>query len=56
MDPVLAGVIKLLIATGVAGAMWMLRRYRRVLEASLLLLVAMAGLLAYHGLGLAVAA
>jgi hypothetical protein len=52
IDPVLAGAFKLLVAAGVAGAMWVLRRHRRVLEASLLVLAAMAGLLVYHALGL----
>jgi len=56
VDPVLAASFKLVVAAGVAGAMWTLRRYRRILEASLLVLVAMAGLLVYHGLGLAAAA
>ena len=37
-DPLLASVFKLAIGFGVVGVMWALRRYRRVLEGSLLLL------------------
>jgi hypothetical protein len=55
VDPLLASAFKLLVAVGVASSMWALRRYRKVLELSLLVLLLMAGLTAYHGLGLAVA-
>jgi hypothetical protein len=37
-DPLLASVFKLAVGFGVVAAMWAMRRYRRVLEASLLLL------------------
>ncbi len=37
-DPLLASLFKVTIGLGVVAAMWAMRRYRRVLEASLLLL------------------
>ena len=46
-DPMLASVFKLAIGFGVVGAMWAMRRYRRVLEGSLLLLGGFTLLIAY---------
>ncbi len=37
-DPLLASIFKVTIGVGVVVAMWLMRRYRRVLEASLVLL------------------
>lgn len=46
-DPLLASVFKVAIVLGVAAAMWMMRRYRRVLEASLVLLGGFTVLIGY---------
>ncbi len=47
--PALAVTVKLAVGVLVAGALWVLRRYRRALEASLLLMVILTALAAYHG-------
>ena len=46
-DMLLASVFKVIIGLGVVTAMWALRRYRRVLEASLLLLGGFTVLVVY---------
>ena len=46
-DVLLAAVFKVTIGLGVVAAMWGLRRYRRVLEASLVLLFGFVLLVAY---------
>lgn len=51
-----AAAIKVVIGAGVALVIWLLRRYRRVLELSLLLLVGFAALLGYHFAGVLVLA
>ncbi len=51
IDPVLAGVFKLSTAVLVVSAIWALRRYRRVLEMSLLIAGGLALLLVYHLVG-----
>jgi len=48
-DPLLAALFKTTIVVGVAAAMWATRRYRRVLEASLVLLAAFVVLTTYSG-------
>lgn len=47
-SPVAAGAVKMSIAVVVAATMWAGRRYRRILELSLLAVGVMAALLAYH--------
>lgn len=47
-SPVAAAVFKLAVAVLVAGGIWALRRYRRSLELSLVLLAVMTALLGYH--------
>jgi hypothetical protein len=47
-DPVVAAVFKLTLVGAVAMGLWTLRRYRRVLEASLLLLGGFLVLTGYH--------
>ena len=49
--PLWAGVFKLSIAAAVAAGIWMLRRYRRILELSLALAAGMLLLTAYHVFG-----
>ena len=51
-DPVVAGFFKLVLVTAVAAGLWVWREYRRVLEASLLLLAGFTLLSAYHTVGL----
>ena len=46
-DPALAAVFKVTIGFGVVAAMWAMRSYRRVLEASLVLLGGFTVLVAY---------
>ena len=53
VSPVLAGAFKLAVSLAVLLAIWVLRRYRRVLEASLFLAGGLTLLLAYHLLGTA---
>lgn len=47
-DPVLAAVVKLAIGGGVALALLALGRFKRVLEASLAILVSFTALMGYH--------
>jgi len=47
-SPALAGSFKLLIGLGVVLVMWQLRRYRRILEVSLVALVGFSAILAYQ--------
>jgi hypothetical protein len=47
-SPAAAGIFKVVVTLVVAGGIWRLRRYRRVLEASLFLLVGLSALAAYH--------
>ena len=54
--PMAAGLIKMGITMAVAGGIWLTRRYRRALEASLLLLAGFVVLTAYHLVGLALTA
>jgi hypothetical protein len=51
IDPVLAGVFKLATAFLVVSAIWILRRYRRVLEVSVVIAGGLALLLVYHVIG-----
>ena len=51
-DPVMAAAFKLSTATAVAAAMWALRRYRRVLQASLAVLGLFTVVLTYSAAGL----
>jgi hypothetical protein len=48
IDPLVAAGFKLAVTVAVTGGIWALRRYRRVLEASLVVLGTMAGLMLYH--------
>ncbi|MDH3259579.1 MAG: DUF5658 family protein [Acidimicrobiia bacterium] len=49
VDPVMAAVFKLVVGSGVALAVWLARRYRRMLETSLALVAVMTIVLAVHG-------
>ncbi len=49
LSPVAATIFKLAIGLLIAGILWRMRRYRRVLEASLLLVAVMTVVLLYHG-------
>ncbi len=51
-DPALAAAIKIAMGAGAALVMWLLRRYRRVLELTLLLLAGFTALLVYQFVGL----
>jgi hypothetical protein len=46
--PALAGAIKLLLAVAVAAVIWRMRRYRRILEVSLVAMAAFTLLIAYQ--------
>ncbi len=48
MDPAAATVFKLAVGVGVALVVWSLRRYRLMLETSLLLVAGFAVLMLYH--------
>lgn len=54
--PMTAGLIKMGITLAVAGGIWLTRRYRRALEASLVLLAGFVVLTIYHLVGLAAVA
>ncbi len=56
VDPLLAALFKATIVIGVVAIMWAMRRYRQVLEASLLLLGGFASLVLYSLGGLVLAA
>jgi hypothetical protein len=49
--PVTAAVFKLAVGVGVAAVLWRLRRYRRILEVSLVLLAGFLMLTGYHLVG-----
>ena len=49
IDPAMAAVFKLAVGVGIALAIWSARRYRRMLEASLMLVAVMTLVLVYHG-------
>ena len=48
MSPALAGVVKLTLVLGVVTVIWHMRRYRRMLEVSLLALTGFTLVLAYQ--------
>ncbi|MBU1225787.1 MAG: hypothetical protein KJ698_01065 [Actinobacteria bacterium] len=50
-----AATLKAPITVAVAGGIWLMRRYRRVLEFSLMALALLAGLVAYQVVGLVAA-
>ena len=54
VGPLQAAVFKLTMATGVVAAIWVLRRYRRILEFSLALLIGMGLLVVYQAAGLTI--
>lgn len=49
LDPTVAALFKLVIGMCIALAVWAARRYRKILETSLLLVVVMTVVLMYHG-------
>ncbi len=49
VDPILAAMFKLVVGFGIALAVWATRRYRRMLEMSLVLVAVMTAVLIYHG-------
>ncbi len=49
VDPVLAAVFKVVVGAGIAIAVWSARRYRRILETSLMMVAVMTAVLLYHG-------
>ena len=49
IDPTMAAAFKVVVGIGIALAVWSARRYRRMLEASLVLVAVMTLVLAYHG-------
>ncbi|HKZ28053.1 MAG TPA: DUF5658 family protein, partial [Acidimicrobiia bacterium] len=49
IDPAMAAMFKLVVGAGIALAIWSARRYRRMLEASLMLVAVMTLVLVYHG-------
>jgi hypothetical protein len=49
LDPTLAALFKLSVGMAIALSVWAARRYRRILEASLLLVTVMTVVLLYHG-------
>ena len=48
IDPFLAGALKIGVGLVVVGLLWALRRYRRALEFSIIALVGMGLVFAYH--------
>lgn len=48
VDPAVAGAVKLLLGLGVVLVIWQMRRYRRILEVSLVALGGFSLLLAYQ--------
>ena len=48
-DPTLAAVFKVVVGAGIALAVWSARRYRRILETSLVMVAVMTAVLLYHG-------
>ncbi len=49
LSPVVASLFKLTVGLLIAGILWKMRRYRRALEASLVLVGVMTLVLLYHG-------
>ena len=49
LDPTLAALFKLAVGMAIALAVWAARRYRLILETSLLLVTVMTVVLIYHG-------
>jgi hypothetical protein len=49
LDPALAAMFKLAVGLAIALAVWAARRYRKILETSLLLVAVMTMVLLYHG-------
>lgn len=49
VDPTLAAVFKVVVGSGIALAVWSARRYRRILETSLVMVAVMTAVLLYHG-------
>lgn len=47
-DPVLAAAVKLVLMGGVAGVIWALRRYRRILQLSLVAVAGFGALVTYQ--------
>ncbi len=56
VDPVVAGAFKLTITLAVAVTIWKMRRYRLMLETSLVVVAGLTVVLAYHILGAALLA
>ncbi|MGI9647731.1 MAG: DUF5658 family protein [Acidimicrobiia bacterium] len=48
LSPGLAGTVKIVVAVGVSAVIWQLRRYRRILEVSLLALAGFTMLVTYQ--------
>jgi hypothetical protein len=49
VDPTLAALFKVVVGAGIALAIWSARRYRRMLETSLVIVAVMTVVLLYHG-------
>ncbi len=49
VDPTLAALFKVVVGAGIALAIWSARRYRRILETSLVIVAVMTVVLLYHG-------
>jgi hypothetical protein len=49
VDPTLAAMFKVVVGAGIALAVWSARRYRRILETSLVMVAVMTAVLLYHG-------
>ncbi len=49
VDPTLAAMFKVVVGAGIALAVWSARRYRRILETSLIIVAVMTAVLLYHG-------
>lgn len=49
VDPTLAALFKVVIGAGIALSIWSARRYRRILETSLVVVGVMTAVLLYHG-------
>lgn len=49
VDPTLAALFKVVVGAGIALTLWSARRYRRILETSLVMVAVMTAVLFYHG-------
>lgn len=49
VDPTLAALFKIVVGAGIALTLWSARRYRRILETSLVMVAVMTAVLFYHG-------